>query len=97
MGPYPYCSHGQLVTERCDACDRLVPPPVYISYLHVGRWGQCAHCGVIYLSLSNDSRDSHGNIVQDWNSHWCNAPWQQKAKDIPFEWTPGQSPLMKKN
>ncbi len=56
-------------------------------YVSLGRWTKCLHCGVIRLALPYHAIDARGIQINPANDHYCGAPWQTKADDIPDEWT----------
>ena len=53
-------------------------------YVQVGKWFQCAHCGVIIANIAR-----HPERIGLLPMHWCGAPWQTKPDDLPPDWVPG--------
>ena len=93
-----------ILDKKKSALSILVKEEPATHYVAVGRWSQCANCGVIFQRNQNRkvgiytvSEGIYHEIQKpDDPEHWCGAPWQtDRPHDIPVEWIPGVSPLMK--
>jgi hypothetical protein len=54
-----------------DTSQTVSPPAPTVNYVVTGRWMLCYHCEA---------------IVEFESGHYCGAPWQTPASDMPPEW-----------